>query len=62
MYRLVTVLLFIAAAVICIVGFGPLFFGAPLIGVVLIAAGLACEVLGWRRIVRTRKRLLPSAR
>ena len=62
MYRLITVLLFLAALVVTAVGFGPLFFGAPLIGVVLVAAGVACEILGWRRIVEARRRTVANAR
>ncbi|RDS81676.1 glycosyl transferase family 39 [Dyella monticola] len=62
MYRLITVLLFIAALVVTVLGFGPLFFGAPLIGIVLVAAGLACEICGWRRIVQVRRRTVANAR
>lgn len=56
MRQLITFLLLIAAVAAYTTGFGPLFFGAPLIGYVLVAAGLILEVTVWRRALQPVRR------
>ena len=55
MRHLITFALFAAAAVTYIAGIGPLFFGAPLIGIVLVGAGLVLESVFWFRVLESRK-------
>lgn len=50
MRHLVTLGFFLAAAIAYFLGIGPLFFGAPLLGWVLVLAGLACELVFWYRL------------
>ena len=45
MKHAITVLLLAAAWFVYSLGYGPLFFGAPAVGVVLVAVGLALEAL-----------------
>ncbi|RDS81794.1 glycosyl transferase family 39 [Dyella psychrodurans] len=52
MRHLVTLLFLIAAGIAYATGIGPLFFGTPLLGSVLIAAGVVFEVVFWRRARR----------
>ena len=54
MRHLATLGFFLGAAVAYMFGIGPLFFGAPLLGSVLVLAGIVCEVIFWRRLVRSR--------
>jgi len=35
-------------------GYGPLFFGAPMLGALLLLGGVALEVSFWRRLLRVR--------
>ena len=50
MRDLVTLLLFVAALAVFAGGNGPMFFGAPLIGLVLVGAGIVLEVVAWWRL------------
>lgn len=54
MRHLITCALFVAAVCVCTVGYGPLFFGMPLLGAVLVAAAFGCELLTWRRVMHAR--------
>lgn len=56
MRHLITFLLLVAAVAAYTTGFGPLFFGAPLVGYVLVATGLALETVGWRRVLHPVRR------
>ncbi|WP_130617219.1 glycosyl transferase family 39 [Dyella amyloliquefaciens] len=56
MRQLVTFLLLIGAVAAYTTGFGPLFFGAPLVGYVLVAMGLILEVAVWRRALHPVRR------
>lgn len=56
MRHLITVLFLIAAGIAYTAGAGPLFFGAPLLGSVLIAAGVLFELMFWRRARRPAQR------
>jgi hypothetical protein len=49
-------LLFIAAGFAYVGGHGPLFFGAPLIGWLLVAAGVLLEFTAWWRITHSAQR------
>jgi hypothetical protein len=44
----------VAAILVYAVSYGPLFFGAPLLGALLLLAGLALEAGFWRRLLRAR--------
>ena len=55
MRHLITLCFFLAAATAYFVGVGPLFFGAPILGWVLILAGISFEIAFWRRLRRSRK-------
>jgi FtsH-binding integral membrane protein len=48
--HLVTLGLLFAAAIAYFFGIGPLFFGAPLLGWVLVLTGLVCELVFWYRL------------
>jgi hypothetical protein len=52
MRHLVTLLFFAAATVAYVSGYGPLFFGAPLSGSLLVAAGVLFEFVAWRRMAK----------
>lgn len=52
MRHLITLCLLVAAVAAYTSGFGPLFFGAALVGHVLVAAGVVLEVAVWRRMLR----------
>ena len=41
---------FLAVAIAYFLGIGPLFFGAPLLGWVLVLAGFGCELVFWHRL------------
>lgn len=49
MRHLISLLLLVAAGIFYLIGMGPLFFGAPLTGSVLLAVAIALEVAFWRR-------------
>lgn len=51
MRHLITFLLLVAAFIAYMAGWGPLFFGAPLVGSALCAGGLILEVMFWRRVI-----------
>jgi hypothetical protein len=55
MRHLVTLVFFLAASVAYVFGIGPLFFGAPLVGWVLVLAGFACELVFWYRLRHSRE-------
>jgi len=55
MRHLVTLLLLVAAVLAYAAGFGPLFFGEPLSGSVLIAIAILLECAFWWRILRKTK-------
>jgi len=55
MRHLISFAFFIAAAVAFFFGVGPLFFGPRLLGWALVLAGLACEVVFWRRVLQKSK-------
>ena len=50
MRHFVTLLFFCAAALGYTAGYGPLFFGAPLLGWVFLAAGVTVEFVAARRV------------
>jgi hypothetical protein len=54
MRHLITLGLFVAAGVAYFLGLGPLFFGEPLLGSVLVAAGVVFELASWHRVMRSR--------
>jgi FtsH-binding integral membrane protein len=54
MRHLVTLGFFLAASIAYVFGIGPLFFGAPLLGWVLVLAGFACELVFWYRLRHSR--------
>ena len=54
MKHLPSLALIVSAAVAYVVASGPLFFGAPLLGALLLLAGMALEVGFWRRLRRVR--------
>ena len=58
MRHLVTAVLFIAAVVAYSSGYGPLFFDAPLLGSLFVAAGVLFELIAWWRV--THPAALPS--
>ena len=49
MQHAISVLLLAAAWFVYSLGYGPLFFGAPVVGVALVAVGVALEVWVWLR-------------
>lgn len=49
MRHLISIFLLVAAAITYVIGIGPLFFGTPLLGSVLVGAGLMLELAFWRR-------------
>jgi hypothetical protein len=49
MKHLVTLALFLGAIGFYLVGVGPFFFGAPVIGGLLLLCGLALELSAWHR-------------
>lgn len=57
MRHLLSLLLLTAAVVAYVAGIGPLFFGTPLVGCVLMAMGLALEWGFWRRLIRPVRQL-----
>jgi len=52
MRHLITFAIFLAAVAACVFGVGPLFFGTPLVGTVLVLAGVLLELAFWLRIFR----------
>lgn len=58
MRHLITVALMVAALLAYAAGLGPLFFGAPVVGSVLVLAALILEVAAWRRVIRHRRRFV----
>jgi hypothetical protein len=54
MKHLISLALLLAATLAYAAGYGPLFFGAPLLGALLLLAGVALEVGFWRRLLRAR--------
>ena len=50
MRQLITLALFLGAAFAYLFGLGPLVFGAPVLGWVLLLTGLAFEIAFWRRL------------
>jgi hypothetical protein len=55
MRHLISIALLIVGAAACAVGFGPLFFGQPLLGGALLLAGLCLEMGFWLRLLRARR-------
>lgn len=62
MRHLITFLLLVAAFIAYMAGWGPLFFGAPLMGSVLCAGGLILEVMFWRRVIHPVHNWAPLAK
>lgn len=54
MKHLISLALLVAATLAYVAGYGPLFFGAPVLGALLLLAGAALEVSFWRRLLRVR--------
>jgi len=52
MRHLITLAIFLAAVAAYALGLGPLFFGAPLVGSVLVLAGVLFELAFWLRLFR----------
>jgi hypothetical protein len=52
MRHLITFAIFLAAVAAYALGIGPLFFGTPLVGTVLVLAGVLLELAFWLRIFR----------
>jgi hypothetical protein len=52
MRYLITFAIFLAAVVAYAFGIGPLFFGAPLVGTMLVLAGVSFELAFWLRVFR----------
>lgn len=52
MRHLITFAIFLAAVLAYVFGFGPLFFGMPLVGAVLVFAGVLFELASWLRLLR----------
>ncbi|WP_108470785.1 glycosyl transferase family 39 [Rhodanobacter thiooxydans] len=52
MRHLITFAIFLAAVAAYALGLGPLFFGAPLVGSVLVLAGVLFELAFWLRLFR----------
>jgi hypothetical protein len=55
MRHLITLAFFLGAAFAYFLGFGPLVFGAPVLGWVLVLAGLSIEIAFWRHLSGKRK-------
>jgi hypothetical protein len=54
MKHLISLALLAAATLAYVVGYGPLFFDAPVLGALLLLAGATLEVSFWRRLLRAR--------
>ncbi|KZC40569.1 MULTISPECIES: hypothetical protein [Rhodanobacter] len=52
MRHLITFAIFLAAIAAYAIGLGPLYFGAPLVGSVLVLAGVLFELAFWLRLFR----------
>jgi hypothetical protein len=52
MRHLITFAIFLAAVAAYAYGIGPLFFGMPLVGAVLVLAGVLFELAFWLRLLR----------
>ena len=52
MRHLITFAIFLAAVAAYVFGGGPLFFGTPLVGTVLVLAGVLLELVFWLRVFR----------
>ena len=52
MRHLITPVLMVAAVTVAVIGMGPLFFGEPLLGYLLIAPLLVIEFKFWSRVRR----------
>jgi hypothetical protein len=52
MRHLITFAIFLAAVAAYVFGVGPLFFGTPLVGTVLVLAGVLLELAFWLRLFR----------
>jgi hypothetical protein len=52
MKHLASLALLLAATAVYVAGLGPMFFGAPLLGALLLLAGAALEAGFWRRLRR----------
>ncbi len=50
MRHFVTLLFLTGAILAWVAGIGPLFFGAPVVGSLLVAAAVACEFVFWWRV------------
>ncbi|MEP7186730.1 MAG: glycosyl transferase family 39 [Rhodanobacter sp.] len=53
MRYLTSTVCFAAAALAYVLGIGPAFFGAPLLGSALLLLGLGLEIAFWRRLRRS---------
>ena len=56
MQHVISVLLLVVAWCVYSLGYGPLFFGAPFVGIALVAVGVALEVWVWFRLRREGQR------
>lgn len=52
MRHLITFAIFLAAVAAYVFGVGPLFFGTPLVGTLLVLAGVLLELAFWLRVFR----------
>ena len=52
MRHLITLAIFLAAVAAYVSGAGPLFFSTPLVGAVLVLAGVLLELAFWLRLLR----------
>lgn len=53
MRHLISIALLAAAIAVYSVGFGPLFFGQPILGIVMVLVGLGLEAAFWLRLRRS---------
>lgn len=56
MRHLITLFFLVAAGCVYATGIGPLFFGTPWLGALLVAMGLVLEATFWRRAMAPAKR------
>ena len=61
MRHLISIAFFIVAAAAYFFSVGPLFFGTPIMGWVLVLVGVACEFVFWRRVAKRKPGSSPSS-
>ena len=54
MRHMINIAFLVAALAAFAAGVGPAFFGAPLLGGLLLLVGLGCEITFWRRLLGQR--------